>query len=425
MPRTGSSLSDDETLCYSEMEIASVTTSECTDDTDLAMFKQHVETFEKECCEVSDYDDWAPDEKIPAPRKLKGTRLVDADIDLWRMRKTERHAGSTTTPKKRARARSFREKRVALLSQATQSSDSECHADDESDDVPSTNGIALNSKKHGQKYENLRRESHLVKSGLASLVQRLAVSTFQATYREKVSIDPATNLPQISETRILGFAKHLSEEIGYRTVGTAEHALADTWMVQQAEAVKRNCEEVVAATGRKLECEVWRQEGSGSHRFDMMSKRLYKTYVDLTNIIVRISDGTAEGKEHAVLVNAHLDSTLPSPGAADDALSVGVMLDCIRVLVNTPDWSPKHAIIMLFNNAEESLQDASHLFSTQHPVASTVRAVINLEAAGTNGRELLFQATSEEMIQAYSHVPRPYGTVFANDVFSSGIILSE
>lgn len=76
-----------------------------------------------------------------------------------------------------------------------------------------------------------------------------------------------------------------------------------------------------------------------------MGKRLYKTYVGLSNIIVRVSDGTEEGKEHAVLVNSHLDSTLPSPGAADDALSVGVMIDCIRVLVNTPDWQPKHAII--------------------------------------------------------------------------------
>ena len=55
----------------------------------------------------------------------------------------------------------------------------------------------------------------------------------------------------------------------------------------------------------------------------------------------------------------------------------------------------------------------------------SVRAVINLEAAGTTGRELLFQATSEQMIEAYSHVPRPYGTVFANEIFSSGIILSE
>ena len=72
----------------------------------------------------------------------------------------------------------------------------------------------------------------------------------------------------------------------------------------------------------------------------MMGKRLYKTYVNLTNIVVRISDGTPEGKEHAVLVNSHLDSTLPSPGAADDALPVGIMLDCMRVLIETPKWSP-------------------------------------------------------------------------------------
>ncbi|KIM39558.1 hypothetical protein M413DRAFT_447037 [Hebeloma cylindrosporum] len=237
--------------------------------------------------------------------------------------------------------------------------------------------------------------------------------------------NPETNLPQISEERILGISKHLSEGIGYRTVGTYEHSLADKWMVQAAEQVQQNCERIVRRTGRKLVCEVWRQEGSGNHRFDMMGKRLYKTYVNLTNIVVRISDGTPEGKEHAVLINSHLDSTLPSPGAADDALPVGIMLDCMRVLIETPDWSPTHAIIFLFNHAEESLQDGSHLFSTQHPIAPTVRAMVNLEAAGTTGREILFQATSEQMIEAYSRVPRPYGTIFANDIFSSGIILSD
>lgn len=46
-----------------------------------------------------------------------------------------------------------------------------------------------------------------------------------------------------------------------------------------------------------------------------MGKRLYKTYESLTNVIVRLSDGTPEGKENAVLVNSHVDSTLPSPGA--------------------------------------------------------------------------------------------------------------
>lgn len=120
-----------------------------------------------------------------------------------------------------------------------------------------------------------------------------------------------------------------------------------------------------------------------------MGKRMYKTYADLTNIVIRVSDGTPENKEHAVLVNAHLDSTLPSPGAADDALAVGVMLECLRVLTHTPGWTPSYAIVFreqrtvhfclvhrsepspVFNNGEESLQDASHLFSTQHPIAHT------------------------------------------------------
>ncbi|CCM00596.1 uncharacterized protein FIBRA_02632 [Fibroporia radiculosa] len=241
-------------------------------------------------------------------------------------------------------------------------------------------------------------------------------------------VNPITGLPQLSEARVLAYAKYLSEDIGYRTVGTREHALSDAWMVQQAEEFRSQCEDIVRAyPDRKLECEVWHQRGSGSHRFDMMGHRLYKTYVDLTNIIVRVSDGTPEGKEHAVLVNAHLDSTLPSPGAADDALPVGIMLECMRVLAHTPDWKPTHAIIFfgVFNNAEESLQDASHLFSTQHPTASTVRAAVNLEAAGTTGREILFQATSEQMIRAYARVPRPFGTIVANEVFSSGIILSD
>ena len=77
----------------------------------------------------------------------------------------------------------------------------------------------------------------------------------------------------------------------------------------------------------------------------MMNKRLYKNYVFLSNIIFRISNTTLASKEHAVLVNSHLDSTLPSPGAADDAISVGVMMECIRVLINTPDWEPVYSII--------------------------------------------------------------------------------
>jgi hypothetical protein len=46
-------------------------------------------------------------------------------------------------------------------------------------------------------------------------------------------------------------------------------------------------------------------------------------------------------------------------------------------------------------------------------------------AAGTTGGALLFQATSAEMIEAYSHAPWPHGTVIAADVFASGVLMSE
>ncbi|THH03322.1 hypothetical protein EW145_g6351 [Phellinidium pouzarii] len=239
-------------------------------------------------------------------------------------------------------------------------------------------------------------------------------------------IDNVTNVPQVSEYAILEHARYLSEDVGYRTVGTREHALGDAWMVQQAYALQTLCEEAVSAEpGRKLECEVWHQVGSGSHRFDILGKRLYKTYVNLTNIVVRISDGTPAGKKHAALANSHLDSTLPSPGAADDAIAVGALIEAARTLIATRGWEPHHALILLFNNAEESLQDGSHLFATAHPIRNTVRAVINLEAAGTSGPSLLFQATSSAMVAAYAQVPRPFGTIVAHDVFSSGIIMSD
>lgn len=126
-----------------------------------------------------------------------------------------------------------------------------------------------------------------------------------------------------------------------------------------------------------------------------------------------------------MLVNAHLDSTLPSPGAADDAAAIGVLDDILRVLTTGPLPDLYHSIILLFNNGEESLQDASHLYSTKHETVKSVRGVINLEACGVTGPELLFQATSDVFLEAYSQVPHPFGTVLANDVFATGLILSD
>ena len=94
-----------------------------------------------------------------------------------------------------------------------------------------------------------------------------AVPAFVTDDSVFLSVNPETGLPQISETQILAYARHLSEDIGYRTVGTFEHALADKWMVNTAYEIQKECERLVREDPRrKLECEVWHQRGSGSHR---------------------------------------------------------------------------------------------------------------------------------------------------------------
>ena len=54
-----------------------------------------------------------------------------------------------------------------------------------------------------------------------------------------VRVDPRTGLPQILEST---YVRHLSENIGYRTVGTTEHTLTDKWMVDTAYEIREESE---------------------------------------------------------------------------------------------------------------------------------------------------------------------------------------
>jgi hypothetical protein len=97
----------------------------------------------------------------------------------------------------------------------------------------------------------------------------VAYLTLQAHYQLPTplrNLTDASGKAQLSEAAALGYAKHLSENIGFRVVGTKEHATADEWMINTVEAFERQCIEMVQKSGRKLECEVWHQRGSGSHR---------------------------------------------------------------------------------------------------------------------------------------------------------------
>ncbi|KAJ8297177.1 putative endoplasmic reticulum metallopeptidase 1 [Rhodotorula toruloides] len=261
---------------------------------------------------------------------------------------------------------------------------------------------------------------------LAVILPLLALFTYISVHLHYALPEPQHALfspdgsPVFSESKAMRYIHDLAAygdgTPRYRIVGTKEMVETDNYLLDKIAEIR---EEVVQRhPNGGMQVEVWHQ------LFDFMDKKVWKKYFGISNVIVRLSDGTPASKANAVLVNAHSDSTLPSPGAADDLVGVAVMLEALRVMA-LGDRKLTNAAIFLFNGAEESLQDASHLFITQHPLRTSVRAVINLEACGTDGKEIVFQATSPEMIQALARTPSPYATIIASEIFQTGLILSD
>ncbi|KAI9091535.1 hypothetical protein DFS34DRAFT_584447, partial [Phlyctochytrium arcticum] len=222
----------------------------------------------------------------------------------------------------------------------------------------------------------------------------------------------------------------LAHEIGLRVVGTHQEHMSRDMIVRKLKELQDQAERLgqhddIKEKGARPKLEVDVQVVDGSHRFEIMGQAVLKTYTNITNVVARLSCGPA-CDENAILLNSHFDSTIVSPGASDDGVGVAVMLELVRVLLHRSPTQPlRNAVIFLWNGAEETLQDASHGFITQHPWRSSVRGLINLEAMGQGGKEILFQANSEQMIKAYQRVPHPHGSVISNDVFRTGLIMSD
>jgi Zn-dependent M28 family amino/carboxypeptidase len=110
-------------------------------------------------------------------------------------------------------------------------------------------------------------------------------------------------------------------------------------------------------------------------------------YKNIQNIVVRYQGTT----DNALMLNCHFDSVPGSPGASDDIVMCCVMMEILRVLSRS-NKKQKHSIIFLFNGSEEEDLQASHGFITQHRWAKDVKAYVNLESTGSDGREILFRS---------------------------------
>ena len=169
----------------------------------------------------------------------------------------------------------------------------------------------------------------------------------------------------------------------------------------------------------------------GNFLLNLLSKNPWvNIYNNVGSVVIRIHRKDIIPK-HSLLINAHYDSALGSPAASDDAVACAIMLEVLSCIVREVDeglFDFDTELIMLFNGAEETFLQASHGFSTQHAWVENLKAFVNLEAAGSGGKEILFQTGPNNpwLVEEYlNSVPYPFGASLADDIFKSGIIPSD
>uniref|UniRef100_A0A1B0G958 FXNA-like protease n=1 Tax=Glossina morsitans morsitans TaxID=37546 RepID=A0A1B0G958_GLOMM len=182
------------------------------------------------------------------------------------------------------------------------------------------------------------------------------------------------------------------------------------------------------------EIEKIRMESSDYFKFDIDIQEATGNYVhwsminmyqSIQNVIVKLSAKNSSSGNY-VLINSHYDTVPSSPGAGDDGSMVAIMLEVMRVICKSKG-PLEHPIVFLFNGAEENPLQASHAFITQHKWAKNCKALINLDAAGNGGREILFQSGPQHswLMKYYRQVPHPFATCSAEEIFQAGLIPSD
>ena len=126
--------------------------------------------------------------------------------------------------------------------------------------------------------------------------------------------------------------------------------------------------------------------------------------------------GVGSGK--AVLLVAHYDSAITSPGAADDGAAVATLLETARIIATGPPL--RNDIYFLFTDGEELGLLGAKAFRAQDPDFQSVGLVLNFEARGTEGPAVLFETGRgsgwlvSEMIDV---VPHAYASSLAPGLY--------
>ena len=225
-----------------------------------------------------------------------------------------------------------------------------------------------------------------------------------------------------SEARAMAHVRELADEIGGRQVGTNGVREAARYLLGNL----RDIERVARETRDDLDVEIAVDSVSGSYHLDLFLTPMYLTYANLENVMLKVTPKSAERSGSALLVNAHFDSAIASPGAADCAACTAIAVEVARTIVSNQSLSLESPVIFLLNGGEETYMNAAHGFLISHPWARDIKQFINIESTGSYGPDVVFRSNSDLLLGAYlSSSPSPRANVLFQDIFNLGIMPAE
>jgi hypothetical protein len=105
------------------------------------------------------------------------------------------------------------------------------------------------------------------------------------------------------------------------------------------------------------------------------------------NVVARVSGSASTG---AVALMAHYDGAPLSPGAGDNGLGVGMLLETARAV--TAGQPLRNDLVLVFTDADELGHLGTRAFVGRHPWASDVGLILSVESRGSSGPAMLFES---------------------------------
>ncbi|KAK9046668.1 hypothetical protein V6N11_052551 [Hibiscus sabdariffa] len=220
---------------------------------------------------------------------------------------------------------------------------------------------------------------------LAIMYGLMSILVHSVIYTKFITpLDIDAPLDRFSEARAIEHVRVLAHEIDGRQEGRQG-------LREAAEYIKAQLERLKERAGSNLRIEIEENVVAGSFNMMFLGHSISFGYRNHTNVLMRISSIDSQETDPSVLMNAHFDSPLGSPGAGDCGSCVASLLEIARLTIDS-GWVPPRPIILLFNGAEEVFLLAANGFVRTHKWRDSIGAFINVEASGSGGPDLVCQS---------------------------------